>query len=171
MIKLIMKIYALVRTFWDKPRPVTDATLENTFKINNMYEFSKIINNYPYVFDGIRGLIDKTESAEHFFDKDIKYGRDCDDWARMWSYWGIYNGYKPTEYIVLNPKHPFSTAHVITALEKDGEFVLCNYSPIKLGFKNIDEIMEYMKRYSSYKDGLLYVKYQEFTLDDIKNPE
>ena len=163
MTKIFVKIYAWFRGLFDKKKPIKDEKLEEFFIESDMKEFSDKINSFEYKSDAIGGLIDVTRSPEHFFDETITVGRDCDDWARMWSYWGNYHGYRAFEYILVNPSAVFSTAHIITVLKNGTEIILCNYRPIKSGFKTVEEAVEYMKEaWPTKYEKLCYVKYKEF---------
>lgn len=164
MIRILMKIYAWFRGLFDRKRPIKDSSIEEMIQKLDMDGYSRLISDMPYKSDKLRGLIDRTDTIEHFFDLKATSDRDCDDFARAWSYWGNYHGYNAYEYIVLNPKRPFKTAHVITILEKEDEIVLCNYRPYKGNFKTKEEAVEYMRKLwpSSYVDKFRYVLYKEF---------
>jgi len=163
MIRLFMRLYAWFRGLFDKKKPVKDSYIEAVIKECDIDKYSRIINDLPYRSDKIGGFIDRTASIEHFFDINVASDRDCDDFARAWSYWGNYHGYDAYEYIILNPCRPFRTAHVVTVLQKGREIILCNYRPYWRDFKSRDEAVEYMENlWASYKNGLRYVLYKEF---------
>ena len=161
---ILMKIYAWFRGLFDKKRPVKDSHIDDLLKETDIDEYSRLVNAMPYKSDKMRGFIDRTDTIEHFFDVNATSDRDCDDFARAWSYWGNYHGYDAFEYILLNSKRPFKTAHVITVLEKGDEIILCNYRPYQKGFRTKEEAVEYMKelRPSSYGESFRYVLYKEF---------
>lgn len=162
MVKFIMKIYAWIRR---KLNPLVLPVAEcwfTTYSKMEMHQYSTFINSFPYKSDKLGGLIDRTETFEHFIDRTVETDRDCDDWARMWSFWGIYNGYTAYEYIVLNKWHPFKTAHMVTILEKDGKFTLCNYRPYEEA-DSIEDALEILKRiYPDYTKNLTYVENDHF---------
>lgn len=87
-----------------------------------MYEFSKMVSNYPYRKDN--------DWEDHtilypgqFFLPDARF-RDCDDWAFIWTEWGKLNGYKVHNYASLC--YHKETAHAFTILEKNGKYFPCN---------------------------------------------
>lgn len=94
-----------------------------------MWAFSDAINLFQYKPDKFKGLIDRTETFSHFINPDVKSDRDCDDFARMWTMWGIENGYEATEVIVTTRKHFFRNSHVITVLNDGKKYQIMNYRP------------------------------------------
>lgn len=168
MVKLIMKIYAWIRR---KLNPLVLPKAEcwfTTYSKMKIQQYSAFVNSFEYKSDKLGGLLDKTETFEHFIDKTVETDRDCDDWARMWSFWGIYNGFIAHEFILLNPKHPFKTAHVVTVLEKNDKFTLCNYKYYK-AVGSLEEALDLMRSSPSYVDSMLYVVNDEF--EPVDNPE
>lgn len=148
MFKKLVKFYAFL----------TRKTRKVKIPDSNLYrlpadEFSQKVNSMPYKSDPLGGLIDYVADPDKFFDPKRKFGRDCDDWARQWSIWGYYNGYVAEEHIVYNPKRPFKTMHVVTLLWKDGNCFLANYHLFG-PFQTEEDALDYLKNYSSYKDGL-----------------
>lgn len=120
----------------------------------NMEEFSIAVNQVPYRWDKLHGLVDKTDDINRFWDnKDSD--RDCDDFARAWTTWGVNNGYHAQEVIISTEKHVAKKAHVITILNKNDEYVLCNYTAY-VGFNSFIEALNYMKYFPSYKNGFIY---------------
>lgn len=162
MIKFIMKIYAGIRRSKNPlVLPVADSWYTDYSKFT-MAKFSKFLNSFKYKADKIGGLIDRNETFEHFIDDTVTSDRDCDDWARMWSLWGIYNGYRAHEFILLNKRHPFKTAHVITVLEKNGKFYLCNYRNYPVTY-SLEEAVNIMKEIDlDYSKNMLYVENDTF---------
>lgn len=125
----------------------------------SMLNFSDLINSYEYKADPLNGLFDYVAEPDEFFNKDRKEGRDCDDFQRQWSLWGVYNDYVAKEYIICNPssiKKAFSTMHVIGTLYRDKRYYLSNYT-IHGPWKTEEEALDYMKHYPSYKDDRLIV--------------
>lgn len=129
MKQFLLNLYAKIR---DKKNPIIlpKSPLWDKWKVLPMYAFSRMINSFPYKSDPFGGLNDYTGTFEHFIDPTIKSGRDCDDYARMWTLWGIYNGYTAYE-IIVTSKRFFKDAHYVTMLYKDSEFTLCNYRPYR----------------------------------------
>ena len=133
---------------------------------NDMQKFSDIINSYPYRKDPLFGALDYTRNPDDFYDTSIVFSRDCDDFARQWSLWGLFNGYDAYEILVTNRESPFKSAHVITVLEKDAKFYLMNYEHYGQ-FDTIDDAINYMKQFPSYWNGIEYYIYIHFNKELI----
>ena len=148
MFKKLVKFYAFLtrklRKFKNSDNEVYKLSAE---------EFSKKLNEMDYKADPLGGLIDYVADPDKFFDPKRKFGRDCDDWARQWTIWGLHHDYIAEEYIVYNPKHPFKTMHVVTLLWKDAGCYLANYY-LYGPFQSNEDALDYLKNYKSYKDGL-----------------
>ena len=123
----------------------------------SMDSFSNRINEFPYKSDPLGGLIDYVDHPDNFFKEDKTEGRDCDDWARMWSLWGALHDYKATEWIVCNPKRMFKTMHVITILEESRKFYLMNFRPYG-PYSTEEEALDRMRYFDSYKEDIIIVK-------------
>ena len=123
IIQFLVKVYLWFRKLFDRPN--FEQLPENMRKMT-IIRYGLTLLKYPYKSDRLKGLLDKTESIEHFLDKSVTSDRDCDDFARMWSAWLIHNGYKSYEVVLVNPKVPKAN-HVITIGEKDGRFYLFDY--------------------------------------------
>lgn len=148
--KKLIKLFLTIANIFRKVK-VIDSEIYHL----DMYKFSEEVNKMPYKADPLGGLIDNVADPETFFDEKDE-SRDCDDWARQWSIWGINNGYKAYEYVVWNPTNivkTFSTMHVITILEKEDKFYLMNYVPYG-PFSSVEKCMEYMRYFPSYKDNM-----------------
>lgn len=164
IIRFLMKVYLRCRKWWD-PIIIPTKTKDN-YKCN-MQTFFKRVNALPYKQDPLKGLLDHTADPDTFFD-DKESGRDCDDWARVASWWGVFHDYKAKEWVICDPssiKRAFQTMHVITTLEKDGKFWLINYQP-QGPFESEELTLDYMKWYPSYKDNRTIVFYREIRLED-----
>lgn len=156
MKKKLIEIYLYLCKLFrkvEKPEKILD-------KMNlSMFDFCKQLNSMEYRYDKLHGLLDNVADPDTFFDEKDS-DRDCDDWARLWSWWLVYNGYETTEYCVTNPTNlitTFTTMHAITIGHKDNEWWLMNYyyyGP----FKSEEEALNYMKNFNSYKDSILIVK-------------
>lgn len=131
-------------TIWDKYINMDMAT------------FSETINKLPYRWDRLHGLVDKTDDIDTFFDKK-EHNRDCDDFARAWQTWGVYNDFHTQEIIVTTKEHIATKAHVIAIIDKEDKFYLCNYK-VYGAFKSFDKALDYMHRFPSYKDGFIFEK-------------
>ena len=121
----------------------------------SLREFSTKINKMEYKADPFKGAIDYTASVDTFF-KRKKFGRDCDDYARMWFTFGVLNNYKATEIVVANNGGFFlHHLHVVTILFKDGEYILCNYR-LKRNFTSFEDAINSLKSRKSYSSGLIW---------------
>ena len=162
VVKALMKGYLTLRKLWDP--------LKEPLKVRDEYdrtshEFQERINSFEYKADPLQGLFDHTADPNKFFDDTRESGRDCDDFQRQWSWWGIYNGYESTEYVICDPtslKTAFGTMHVIGVLKskKTGKYFLTNYRMYG-PFDDEEVALDYMKYFNSYKEDRLWVKYRE----------
>lgn len=125
-----------------------------------MEDFSKRIDSFPYKSDLAGGLIDYVARPDEFFDETRTYGRDCDDWARIWSIWGSLHGYKATEWIICDPRKMFSTMHVFTTLEKEGKYYLANYG-YRGPFSTEKDALKDLNRVPSYSGDVIIIKSKE----------
>lgn len=136
----LLKLYAFIRSltnpfvwrlFYWRGRHATDESVckYTEFLGADMDEASRILNSTEYKDDRLKGFLDTsvpTKYAYSFFDE-LKHGRDCDDWARLWSVWGWLNGYEAREWIIADPW--LKKAHIFTTLSKDKKHWLMNYHP------------------------------------------
>ena len=128
-------------------------------------DFEKYINTFEYKSDKVMGLFDMVfplDKPEYFFSQ-LDWGRDCDDYARIWAiYLKRYGWEEITEVIVLNKDKPFSTSHLICVAKEpiSKKYYLFNYH--KYGtFSTFEEAVEDVNRWKSYdKENLLWVKYR-----------
>jgi hypothetical protein len=127
----------------------------------SMQEFSTLLNLVIYKKDPLFGLIDYTSNMDKFFDNK-KFGRDCDEYARAWMLWGVHNGFNAQEMVVTTIDSAFSDAHVVTILNKDNNYYLCNYTTSG-PFQTFDDALNDLKRWERYADGFIsaYGIYQE----------
>lgn len=164
IIRFLMKIYLRLRKLWD-PIIIPTKTRDN-YKCN-MQTFFKRINMLPYKADPLKGLLDHTADPDTFFD-DKESGRDCDDWARVASWWGVFHDYKAKEWVICDPssiRKAFNTMHVITTLSKEDKYYLINYKP-QGPFESEEEALNYMQTYLSFQDNRVIVFYREIKLED-----
>jgi hypothetical protein len=159
------KLFSLIARIRGKLNPIKypegNALWENEWRNLNADAFSYKLNSYPYLSDPLKGLIDHTASFDHFVSSKTKRGRDCDDFARMWSYWGVANDYIAREYVIINPKHPFKYAHIVTVLEKDNNYMLCNYRNYS-SQPTIEKSLDALKLQKKYADGYWYALQSTF---------
>lgn len=113
---------------FEKIQP-TKSTMWAVFKNLPMQEFSDKINSYEYKPDLGEGLVDYARDNPNAFFDNLTFGRDCDDWARLWKHWGIHNGYTVQEVIISTKQHVVKDAHVVCVLEKDNSYWMCDYKP------------------------------------------
>lgn len=164
-VSIIMKGYLALRKLWD---PIIEPVKVREEYNRSSFDFQKRILSFEYKADPLGGLFDHTADPNLFFDNTKESGRDCDDFQRQWSWWGIYNGYEPTEYVICDPstlKSTFSTMHVIGVLKdkESNKYFLTNYRMYG-PFGSEDEALDYMKNFKDYTENRLTVKYREIKL-------
>lgn len=140
-----------------------DHYVWDRIKSYSMKEFSKEINLYPYKWESMYGLFDASfpSNCPDYFFQDLKKGRDCDDFARIWRIWAEYNRMTAWEYVFLDTESPFKTAHVVCiAKEKENKYWLFNYTEYG-PFSTLDDaINELKKRYYKDKENIIYARYK-----------
>ena len=164
IIRFLMKVYLKIRKHWDPL--IIPNKIRYEFEVE-MQPFTKRINALPYKSDYMGGLLDNTSDPNTFFDSK-EHERDCDDFQRMWSWWGVLNEYSAKEYVICNPssiRNAFQTMHVIGTLEKDGKFYLTNYYPSG-PFDTEEQALEYMNHYLSYSGDRVIVFYRDIKFED-----
>lgn len=155
MKEFLFRLYVKIRAFLNPVREPLSKEW-NEWMAKDLQSFSNELSTYRYLPDPGKGLFDYTASFEHFIDRNVREGRDCDDFARMWFWWGICNGYRAYEVAITTRAHLFRDSHVVTVLEKDGTFTLCNYKsyPCRNTFlKALDQIKHFSP---CYKAGYLH---------------
>ena len=152
----LLKTYAGIRNR-SNPIVLPKSPEWDKWRRFSMEDFSRMINRFPYKSDPLGGLSDYTGSFEHFIDPTIRYGRDCDDFARMWTLWGIYNGYTAIEVIVTS-KRFFKDAHYVTLLFDGVQYTLCNYRPYRQTAGNMEWLLRtaLVEWDPHYRKGLIY---------------
>lgn len=160
-----MKAYLNLRKIWDPLRKPNKVMKEYECSSSR---FQDRINSFEYKADPLSGLFDHTADPNKFFDNTRESGRDCDDFQRQWSWWGVYNGYESTEYIICDPttlKSAFSTMHVIGVLrnKETGRFFLTNYNMYG-PFEDEEKALDYMRYFPSYMKDKLWVRYRKVKL-------
>lgn len=131
------------------------------FKGLPMLAFDKEINDeerYPYKRDSLKGIVDSTFSIKHpdYFFRDLRRGRDCDDWARVWTLWAHENGHESTELVVVDPRRPMKR-HAVAVIKVENKYWLANYHAYGL-YTSLEEAMSTMKRWG-YSEDSFYFKY------------
>lgn len=131
------------------------------FWVSSMESAENMLNSVGYKSDIGRGLVDASVPPKYAytFFADLKHGRDCDDFARLWSLWGEAHDFEAREWIVTSAKKGefFKRAHMVTTLSKYGEHYLMDYSPF--GPHNVlaDALGELSRR---YPDGYILAEYK-----------
>jgi hypothetical protein len=136
--------------------PFKDSTIDK-WRIAyalSMQEFSALLNLVVYKKDPLFGLIDYTSNMDKFFDNK-RFARDCDEYARAWVLWGVHNGFNAQEMVVTTMTSVFSDAHVVTILNTDNNYYLCNYTPFG-PFQTFDDALNDLKRWERYADGFIF---------------
>jgi len=123
----------------------------------DMNEFSIEINKFPYKKDLLYGILDYTGNLDDFFDKDKRFNRDCDNFARAWCVWAKNNGYSFQEYVVTTKENLFNDAHVIAVIWEKDKYYLCNYECYG-PYASEQEGLKYMKQWDRYSKGFIYAK-------------
>ena len=159
----LLKFYTYIRKLFDKPK---FSELPEELRVLSSVKYDNYINSFPYKSDKLKGLLDKTSSITHFLDTTSTTDRDCDDYARMWSAWLLYNNYQEVyEIIITEPRYFFSKSHFITIGKKsDRNYVLCNYHMYR-NFSSFENALNKMK--SSYPN-YIYTIYRLFTKDSLE---
>ena len=158
-LKKLMKIYLTLRKFWD---PIIVPKDLSPYRVS-AEEFSRAINAMEYKQDKINGLIDRTDDPNTFFDETKESDRDCDDFQRQYSIWGVVNNCKATEWVVCSNTsvlNAINTMHVIGTLEQGGKYWLTNYEMYG-PFNSEEEALDYMKWFPSYMEERVIVKYRD----------
>ncbi len=115
LVEHVAKTYARARTktspvlwrlfYWrpwvGKERVCKAEAVHQKFLLSPIDDAEKLLVAYPYRWEYLRGGIDASilVNKAHRFFIETKRGRDCDDIARMWTVWGVYNGYNAREWI------------------------------------------------------------------------
>lgn len=137
----------------------------NYAKSLSINEFSKYINSFDYLSDKMSGLFDMSfpiDSPSYFFSP-IEWGRDCDDFARIWAIYLKEQGWEEiTEIIITNYEKPFNKAHVETIAKKQDKYYLFNYEMYG-PFNSFEEAVLYNSVWASYpEDKLVWKKYRKY---------
>ncbi len=173
MKKLVLKLYAFWRSFaspfiwrifYKRKRYTKDQEAVKAwqdFMASQMKGADHYLNPVDYKADWGRGLVDASIPPRyaHVFFAELEEGRDCDDFARMWTLWGEKHEYEAREWLVTSAKKGefFKRAHMVTTLSKYGEHWLVDYKPF--GPHNVLEgALEDLSR--RYKDGFILAEYK-----------
>jgi hypothetical protein len=131
----------------------------NTVKHYSMKDFDKVLNGYEYKYDLLHGLLDSSfdpRNPEYFFE-DLKKGRDCDDFARIWRMWAEENDFLHVDEVIVTDIRKFSKrAHVVSiGQDNKGQYWLFDYhyfGPYSNFTNAIEKMYHYYdKEYFIYK--------------------
>lgn len=135
----ILKIVAMLRLLLEKHffkhrAPKDWEELEDLDNWRDVFDldsdsFDYVINQYKYKPDAMQGFLDYSfpiDRPEYFF-KDLPFGRDCDDWTRVWCAYCNYHKQVVEEWIVTSKKHPFKNSHFVAVVHEDEGYRLLDY--------------------------------------------
>lgn len=128
----LIRFYADMRKSLNPLKELPTHKLWLSHRDDDIEDFSDFINRFPYKSDPLGGLIDYTAPPDAFYDSGRKVARDCDEFARQWAYWGLWNGFDVSEVIVTDMSAPMLKSHVVTVLKYENVYRMCNYSPCDL---------------------------------------
>lgn len=116
--------------YWIIRKTIHRGPLENIWdgvKNLSMQDFSAYINKYPYKADPLWGLPDYTiQEPNYFFRDDLRFGRDCSDFAQMWYWWAKENGYWAWK-VLLYDGWNLKSGHATCVIFIDGKYYLADY--------------------------------------------
>ena len=129
-------------------------------------EFSKSINTFDYKYDPINGLLDYSfpfDKPQYFF-KNLPWGRDCDDWARIWSIYYNRKGVPVQEWVVTEKEHPFTKSHFIAVAKEEDGWHLLNYNRYPKGHETPEEAINDIEGWNNgyYEEFRLQSRYKEY---------
>lgn len=129
-------------------------------------EFSNAINKMEYKFDPIKGLLDFSfpfDKPQYFF-KNLPWGRDCDDWARVWSIYYKNKGIPVQEWVITDLDHPFTRSHFVAVAKEEDGWHLLNYDRYPNGHETPEEALNDVQGWNRgyYKESRLQSKYKEY---------
>ena len=121
----------------------------------SMEKFSEMLLSYPYKSDPFFGAIDYSLINPNYFFIEKDYGRDCDDFARMWWLWAIHNKKTPVYEVVIVERTKITSAHVITIIkESENKYLLFDYKPVGV-FSSIEECAK--NNIVGIKDPMIFI--------------
>ena len=128
--------------------------------------FDYVINRLPYKSDAWQGFLDYSfpiDKPEYFF-KDLPYGRDCDDWTRIWCAYYCHHSRVCEEWVITTTKHPFKNSHFVAVVHEDDGFRLLDYHRWGLSPTVEQAVASVCDHWSTFDpDNLLAVKYKVWT--------
>lgn len=158
MMYWLIRMYTWVRNKLNPIRlPAVNHPVWSEVRDYDMDEFSRWVNKFPYKSDKLNGLWDRTYGFDHFIDETVEYGRDCDEWARMWLIWSIWNNYEAHEVIVANRSIRNMKPHMVTIITTGPAYYLCDYKAYGPFEYPYDLLNSMAKRWSAYSEDSLWV--------------
>ena len=128
--------------------------------------FDYTINRLPYKADAWQGFLDYSFPIDHpeYFFKELPYGRDCDDWTRIWCAYCNYHGLVCEEWIVTTTDHPFKDSHFVAVVHEDKGYRLLDYHRYRLWPTVEAAVASLVDHWTTYNpDNLLMVRYKVWT--------
>lgn len=130
--RTLVKLYAKIRELLE---PVTFKLFKEDVEIPKLWDevkklspqdFQNKILSYPYRPDRMGGLLDNTLQCPDYFFADLKHNRDCDDFARMWSWYLKENGGEDITEIIYYGEG-IKQSHVFTVAKIQGMYYIFDY--------------------------------------------
>lgn len=177
MIKSILKIVLKLRYAFEKQifkalapnrwEELPDLDKWESVRELNPSAFDWKINSYKYKSDKFSGLLDNSHplSKPQFFFKDLPFGRDCDNWSRVWVQYYLYHRFNCQEWLVTNKKHPFTKSHFVSVVEENNGFRLLNYKRYPLVHETVEEALDDLENWNNgdyNKDVRIQIMYKSY---------
>ena len=172
ILSIVVRIRAIIEPItWKLISPKNWESLEemgNFDELKNLSpeDFSKAINKFEYKFDPILGLFDYSfplDKPQYFF-KNLPWGRDCDDWARIWSIYYKNKGIQVQEWVITEKEHPFTKSHFIAVAKEEDGWHLLNYNRYPTGHETLEDAIDDIQGWNRgyYKESRLQSRYKEY---------
>ena len=172
ILSIVVRIRAIIEPItWKLISPKNWESLEemeNFDELKNLSpeDFSKAINKFEYKFDPILGLFDYSfplDKPQYFF-KNLPWGRDCDDWARIWSIYYKNKGIPVQEWVITEKEHPFTKSHFIAVAKEEDGWHLLNYNRYPTGHETLEDAIDDIQGWNRgyYKESRLQSRYKEY---------
>ena len=172
ILSIVVRIRAIIEPItWKLISPKNWESLEemgNFDELKNLSpeDFSKAINKVEYKFDPILGLFDYSfplDKPQYFF-KNLPWGRDCDDWARIWSIYYKNKGIPVQEWVITEKEHPFTKSHFIAVAKEEDGWHLLNYNRYPTGHETLEDAIDDIQGWNRgyYKESRLQSRYKEY---------
>lgn len=125
--------------------------------------FDYVINKLPYKPDAMQGFLDYSFPIDHpeYFFKDLPFGRDCDDWARIWCAYYLAHKKVVEEWIVTTTARPFKDSHFVAVVHEDDGYRLLDYRRWNLKPTVEDAVASLCDHWTTFDpENLLAVRYK-----------